>query len=60
MRRGEIWLYNADPTVGDEISKTRPCIIVNNDDIGTFTLKGYCTYYRMERSFFTSTLDDTY
>jgi mRNA-degrading endonuclease toxin of MazEF toxin-antitoxin module len=31
MRRGEIWLYNADPTVGDEISKTRPCIIVNND-----------------------------
>jgi mRNA interferase MazF len=29
MRRGEIWLYNADPTVGDEISKTRPCIIVN-------------------------------
>ncbi|WP_246605497.1 type II toxin-antitoxin system PemK/MazF family toxin [Sphaerospermopsis torques-reginae] len=39
MRRGEIWLYNADPTVGDEISKTRPCIIVNNDDIGTLRLK---------------------
>lgn len=39
MRRGEIWLYNADPTVGDEISKTRPCIIVNNDDIGVLRLK---------------------
>ncbi|MEA5471643.1 type II toxin-antitoxin system PemK/MazF family toxin [Spirulina sp. 06S082] len=30
MRRGEIWLYCADPTVGDEIGKTRPCAIVNN------------------------------
>ncbi|WP_236721399.1 type II toxin-antitoxin system PemK/MazF family toxin [Trichormus sp. NMC-1] len=39
MRRGEIWLYNANPTVGDEISKTRPCIIVNNDDIGVLRLK---------------------
>jgi len=30
MRRGEIWLFNSDPTVGDEIGKTRPAIIVNN------------------------------
>lgn len=39
MRRGEIWLYNANPTLGDEISKIRPAIIVNNDDIGTLRLK---------------------
>lgn len=39
MRRGEIWLYNSDPTVGDEIGKTRPAVIVNNDDIGTLRLK---------------------
>lgn len=39
MRRGEIWLYKADPTIGDEISKTRPCIIVNNDEIGILRLK---------------------
>jgi mRNA interferase MazF len=22
MRRGEIWLYNANPTMGDELTKT--------------------------------------
>lgn len=39
MLRGQIWLYSADPSVGDEIGKTRPCIIVSNDDIGTLRLK---------------------
>jgi mRNA interferase MazF len=39
MRRGEIWLYNANPTLGDELSKIRPAIIVNSDDIGTLRLK---------------------
>jgi len=39
MRRGEIWLYNANPTIGDELSKIRPAIIVNNDAIGTLRLK---------------------
>ena len=27
--RGEIWLVNLDPTVGSEIRKSRPCIIVS-------------------------------
>jgi mRNA interferase MazF len=39
MRRGQIWLYSADPTVGDEIGKTRPCVIVSNDEIGVLRLK---------------------
>lgn len=39
MLRGQIWLYRADPTVGDEIGKTRPCIIVSNDDIAALRLK---------------------
>jgi mRNA interferase MazF len=39
MRRGEIWLYNANPTLGDELSKIRPAIIVNSDDIGTLRLR---------------------
>ena len=39
MHRGQIWLYNANPTLGDEISKIRPAIIVNNDAIGTLRLK---------------------
>jgi mRNA interferase MazF len=27
--RGEIWLVNLDPTLGSEIRKTRPCIVVS-------------------------------
>lgn len=27
------------PTVGDEIGKTRPCVIVSNDEIGVLRLK---------------------
>ncbi len=30
-RRGEVWLVNFDPTVGTEIKKTRPAIILQND-----------------------------
>jgi mRNA interferase MazF len=29
--RGEIWLVNLDPTVGREIRKTRPCVIIQNN-----------------------------
>jgi len=31
MKRGEIWWVDFDPTVGSEIRKTRPAIIVSND-----------------------------
>lgn len=30
-RRGEVWLVNFDPTVGSEIQKTRPALIIQND-----------------------------
>jgi len=30
-RRGEIWLVNFDPTIGAEIKKTRPALIIQND-----------------------------
>jgi mRNA interferase MazF len=29
-RRGEIWWANLDPTVGSEINKTRPCLVIGN------------------------------
>jgi len=29
VMRGEIWLVNLDPTVGSEIRKTRPCVVVS-------------------------------
>jgi len=31
MKRGEIWWVNFDPSVGGEIRKIRPAIIVSND-----------------------------
>ena len=30
-RRGEIYLINFDPTIGAEIKKTRPALVVQND-----------------------------
>ena len=29
VNRGEIWLVNLDPSVGAEIKKSRPCVIVS-------------------------------
>jgi mRNA interferase MazF len=39
MGRGEVWLINLDPTVGSEIKKMRPAVIVNDDAIGVLPLR---------------------
>lgn len=39
MKQSEIWLINLDPTIGSEIQKTRPAIIVNDDALGKLPLK---------------------
>jgi mRNA interferase MazF len=31
MRRGEVWWVDFDPAVGGEIRKTRPAVVVSND-----------------------------
>src|SRR5262245_44952528 len=31
MQRGEVWWVNFDPSVGGEIQKQRPAVIVSND-----------------------------
>ena len=33
MKRFEVWLVNLDPTIGSEINKTRPAIIVSPDEL---------------------------
>ena len=33
MKRGEVWLCALDPTVGSEIQKTRPCVVVSPDEL---------------------------
>jgi mRNA interferase MazF len=56
VKRGEIWLVNLDPTVGSEIKKSRPCIIVSppelNDNLRTvivapMTSKGFAAPFRV-------------
>jgi len=39
MKQGDIWLISLDPTIGAEIKKTRPAIIVNDDILGKLPLK---------------------
>ena len=33
VKRGDIWLVRLDPTVGSEIQKTRPCVVVSPDGL---------------------------
>lgn len=37
VRRGDVILVNLDPTVGVEIKKTRPAIVISNDSINQFS-----------------------
>ncbi len=38
-RRGEIWRVNFNPTVGAEIQKVRPAVIISSDAVGRLPLK---------------------
>jgi mRNA interferase MazF len=37
--RGEIWLVTLDPTIGSEIRKTRPAVVVSSDEMGRLPIK---------------------
>ncbi|SFT54968.1 mRNA interferase MazF [Algoriphagus locisalis] len=39
MRKGEVWLVDFAPKIGQEIDKKRPAIIVNHDSMGVLQLK---------------------
>ena len=36
MHRGEVWWVNFDPSVGGEIRKQRPAVILSNDAANTY------------------------
>lgn len=36
MKRGEVWWVNFRPSIGGEIKKTRPAVIVSNDASNMF------------------------
>jgi mRNA interferase MazF len=33
--KGEVWRVNLDPTQGHEQAKTRPCVVLSNDQMNT-------------------------
>jgi mRNA interferase MazF len=33
VARGEVWLVALDPTIGSEIQKTRPCVVVSPPEL---------------------------
>jgi len=33
VSRGEVWWVNLDPTIGTEINKTRPALVISPDDM---------------------------
>ena len=56
MKRGDVWLVNLDPTVGSEIKKARPCVIVSpaelNEHLRTvivapMTSRGFAAPFRV-------------
>lgn len=56
VKRGDIWLVNLDPTVGSEIKKSRPCVLVSppelNEHLRTvivapMTSKGFAAPFRV-------------
>jgi len=36
VKRFDVYLINLDPTVGSEIQKTRPCLIISPDEMNRF------------------------
>ena len=39
IKRGDIWRINLDPTIGTEIKKSRPCIVVSSNSVGNLPIK---------------------
>lgn len=36
VKRFDVYLINLDPTVGSEIKKTRPCLVISPDEMNRF------------------------
>lgn len=60
MKRGDVWLVCLDPTLGSEIRKTRPCVVISpaelNQHLKTvimapMTSQGFAAPFRVPLSF---------
>lgn len=36
VRRFDVFLINLDPTIGSEIQKTRPCVVISPDEMNRY------------------------
>ena len=59
VTRGDIWLVTLDPTMGSEIKKTRPCVVISPPElnehlrtviIAPMTSKGFAAPFRVPMS----------
>ena len=53
-KRGDIWLVNFDPTLGAEIKKKRPAIVVSSDAMGKLPIKLVAPVTEWQQSFTSS------
>ncbi|KVF94858.1 growth inhibitor PemK [Burkholderia vietnamiensis] len=60
VMRGEVWLVALDPTLGSEIQKTRPCVVVSPPEmhdhlrtiiVAPMTSKGHPAPFRIPVTF---------
>jgi len=60
VSRGDVWLVNLDPTIGSEIRKSRPCVVISppelNDHLKTvivalMTSQGFQAPFRIQLTF---------
>ena len=54
VSRGEVWLINLDPTLGAELKKTRPAIVISSDGVGKLPLKVIVPITAWDDAFYTS------
>ena len=56
VKRGDIWLVNLDPTIGSEIKKSRPCVVISPPELNSqlrtvmvapITTKGFAAPFRV-------------
>jgi len=60
VARGDVWLVNLDPTVGSEIRKSRPCVVVSPPElhdhlktviVAPMTSQGFAAPFRVPLKF---------
>ena len=51
IKRGDIWLVNFDPTVGKEINKSRPVVVISSNSIGKLPIKLIAPFTGWQSSF---------